>query len=209
VTSSGAVVLEKTETLAVATRLARLLQSAGFRIVLSRTSDSTVAALTSADLDGGALTPAAEIRDLNERVACANASGADAALSIHFNGFDDDSVGGSETFYDPDRPFAQKSLKLAGSVQEALVAGLRLSDRGVTADDQLVTETLTGQGAAYGHLILLGPAQSGFVDSPTMMPGALAESLFLTNPAEADLVNSAPNRVAQALASGLESYFGG
>jgi N-acetylmuramoyl-L-alanine amidase len=206
---SGRRVFEKTETLDVALRAAQLLRASGFRVVLSRTSDSTVAALSGEDLVNGVLTGSAEVKDLDERVACANAARADAALSIHFNGFDDPGVGGSQTFYDPDRPFADRSLKLATAVQDSLVRGLGLDDRGVSSDGDLVAETLTDQGAAYGHLILLGPAQPGLVPSPTRMPGALSEALFLTNPEEAQLVASSPTRVASALAAGVRAYFSG
>ena len=44
---------------------------------------------------------------------------------------------------------------------------------------------LTSQGAAYGHLMILGPALHGWFDNPSQMPGALCEPLFLTDPGEA------------------------
>jgi N-acetylmuramoyl-L-alanine amidase len=41
------------------------------------------------------------------------------------------------------------------------------------------------------------------------MPGALVEPLFLTNPAEAAMASdrAGQQRIAQALATGLEKYF--
>ena len=148
-------------------------------------------------------------RDLLARIACANASAADALVAIHFNAFDDSSATGAETFFDPARPFAGRSRALAESLQAALVAELRLDDRGVTSDEDLSAPTITDAGAAYGHLIELGPRDAGWVDTPSAMPGALVEPLFLTAPDEAVLAARADGqaRIARALADGLGGYF--
>lgn len=208
-TASGTPVAEKTAALAVGTQLAGRLQADGYRVVLSRTGDSTVAALGPPDVVDGAMTASAVIKDLNERAACANAARAAVAISIHFNGFDDGDVGGAQTFYDPDRPFAAQNRRLALAIQSSLVGRLNLDDRGIGRDDELATETLTAQGSSYGHLILLGPAQPGLVDSPTQMPAVLCEVLFLSNPGEAGLAAQAPDRVAAALAAGITAYLRG
>ncbi|HET9780298.1 MAG TPA: N-acetylmuramoyl-L-alanine amidase [Candidatus Dormibacteraeota bacterium] len=207
----GQTVQEKDAALAVATRLAGMLEADGYRVVLSRTKDSSVMKLTPSDSVTGALKATALERDLVTRAACANASGASALLSIHFNAFGDPSVGGTETFYDGARSFASESKRLATDVQGALVAALSTSDRGVWTDDQLTGPALTAAGAAYGHLIELGPAQPGYVDSPSQMPGALVEPLFLTNDTEARVADSASgqNRIATALKDGLEKYLAG
>ena len=209
--SAGRQLLEKDVTLAVATRLAPLLQSDGYRVVLSRTGDSSVTKLSADDSVYGALTASAEHRDLVTRAACANAAAASALLSIHFDAFDDPSVGGTETFYDNARPFASASKRLASDVQSALVSALGTSDRGVWTDDQLSAPTLTSSGTEYGHLIELGPAEPGYVDDPSQMPGALVEPLFLTNPTDAQLASSqaGQQRMAVALKEGLEKYLAG
>ena len=204
-------VLEKDVTLATGTRLAALLQADGYRVVLSRTKDSSVMELSASDSVSGALTASAEHRDLVTRAACANAADASALLSIHFDAFDDPSVGGTETFYDGARPFASANKRLALDVQSALVSALGTSDRGVWTDDQLGAPALTSEGNTYGHLVVLGPADPGYVDNPSQMPGALVEPLFLTNPAEARLASSAAGqeRMAVALKEGLEKYLAG
>lgn len=209
--ATGVGVDEKAVTLGVATRLAGLLRADGWRVVLARTTDSSVAALGPSDLDQGVETPDAVHKDLVARIACANAAHADALLSVHFNGFDDPSVGGTETFYDPDRSFAARSRTLAQSLQAALVRALGTDDRGVTSDTELDASTLTNAGAAYGHLVELGPAQPGWVDTPSTMPGALVEPLFVTDPDEAAVARSAAGqqRIAQALYNGLKGYLGG
>ena len=207
----GKQVLEKDVTLAVATRLATLLRADGYRVVMSRTGDSSVTSLSANDSVAGALTASAEHRDLVMRTLCANAATASVLLSIHFDAFDDPSVGGTETFYDTARPFAADNERLANALQSAVVAGLGTSNRGVWTDKELSAPALTTSGTVYGHLIELGPASAGWVDQPSQMPGALVEPLFLTNEAEARLASDPAGqaRIAAALRAGLQKYFGG
>jgi N-acetylmuramoyl-L-alanine amidase len=204
-------VLEKDIALAVASRLSDLLRSAGFRVVMARTQDTTVIKLSSSDSVYGSLTASAEHRDLAARAACANAAGAAVLISIHFDAFADPSVGGTETFYDPARTFAAANRQLATDVQSALVAALGTSDRGVWTDDQLAAPTLTSSGTSYNHLIELGPLSAGWVDEPTQMAGALVEPLFLTNPTEARLAAdpSGQQQIAAALEAGLVKFLSG
>lgn len=208
---NGHQVLEKDATLAVATDLVSMLRSAGFRVVMSRTVDSSVTTLSASDSVMGSMKASAVHRDLVSRVACANAATASVLLSIHFDAFDDPTVGGTETFYDSARAFAGDSKRLAQDLQVAVVTSLGSPDRGVWTDDQLGAPTLTNSGSQYNHLIELGPALSGWVDSPSQMPGALIEPLFLTDPREALLANDASGQqqIAAALNAGLQKYFSG
>jgi N-acetylmuramoyl-L-alanine amidase len=204
-------VLEKDTTLAVASRLSDLLRAAGYRVVMARTQDTTVIKLSPSDSVYGSLTASAEHRDLAARAACANAAGAAALVSIHFDAFGDPSVGGTETFYDSARTFAPSSKRLATDLQSALVVALGTSDRGVWTADQLAAPTLTSSGSSYNHLILLGPNSPGWVDAPSEMPGALVEPLFLTNPAEARVASdpSGQQVIAAALEAGLVKFLTG
>jgi len=209
--AGGRQVLEKEVTLAVATRLTSLLRADGYRVVLSRTADSSVAKLSASDSVAGAMTGSAVHRDLVARTLCANAGAASVLVSIHFDAFDDPSVGGTETFYNSVRPFAADNKRLAKDLQSSAVAALGTSDRGVWTDDELVAPTLTVSGSLYGHLIELGPSAAGWVDSPSQMPGALIEPMFLTNAAEARLASepAGQQKVAVALRAGLQKYFSG
>jgi N-acetylmuramoyl-L-alanine amidase len=204
-------VLEKDVTLAVASRLSDLLRAEGYRVVMARTQDTTVIKLSASDSVYGSLTASAEHRDLAARAACANAAGAAALLSIHFDAFADPSVGGTETFYDSARTFAPANHKLATDVQSALVSALGTADRGVWTDDQLAAPTLTSSGSTYNHLIELGPLSAGWVDAPSQMAGALVEPLFLTNPTEAKLAAdpSGQQVIAAALEAGLVKFLNG
>ena len=201
-------VLEKHAALAVATQLSTLLRADGYRVVMARTQDSTMLKLSPTDSVLGALTGSAEHRDLAARAACANAAGAAALLSIHFNAFGDPSVGGTESFYDSARTFSVENRRLATALQAALVASLGTDDRGVWTDDQLAAPTLTSSGTKYGHLIELGPLAAGWVDNPSQMPGALVEPLFLSNPKEAALAAdpAGQRQIALALEAGLVKF---
>jgi N-acetylmuramoyl-L-alanine amidase len=207
-TASGRTVLEKDATLAVALRLASLLRGDGYGVVMARTKDTTVLKLSASDSYYGAITSSAERRDLDARAACANAAGADLLVSIHFDGYSDPSVGGTETFYDAARSFATTNRQLATDLQAALVARLAAADRGVWTDDQLAAPTLTGSGESYNHLIELGPLSQGWVDNPSQMPGALVEPLFVTNPAEAQIASdpAGQQKIAEALESGVLKF---
>jgi len=89
-----------------------------------------------------------------------------------------------------------------------MVSRLNLTDRGVMTDDELQAPTLSDRAGSYGHLLLLGPPQPGWLDEGTAMPGALVEQLFLTAPPEAAIAasSSGQRRLASAIAAGLESF---
>ena len=202
-TQQGAVIEEKTATLAVALDLEKLLRSEGYTVVLSRTRDSSVVRPAAGDLDRGVFSVAGEHRDLLARIDCANAAKADLLLSIHFNGFDDPAIGGAETFYDAARPFAATNRAFAGLVQQDAVtalaaAGWQIPDRGIATDSSDNAPTLTARAAAYPYLLELGPAQSGWLDDPSQMPGALCEPLFISDPIEASIAAAAAGQAALA-----------
>lgn len=206
--ASGKPVQEKVVTLAVARRLTALLQNDGYRVIMSRTGDSSVAGSVPSD---GGLSPDDIRRDLLARIACANASGANLLVSIHFNGSDDASVAGSEAFYDSMRPFSAANHRLAIDLERSITAAIGTTNLGVWPDDQNVGPALSPAGAVYGHLIELGPPSPGYVDVPSQMPGALVEPLFLTNANEAKQAADPLTQqlLATAIDAGVRAYFGG
>lgn len=215
-TGSGKVLTEKAETLAVTLEVMHRLTSSGYRVALSRVTDTSVAAVGPGIVSGGMYTLTGEHRDLEARVDCANASQASLLLSIHFDGFTDPTVGGTATLYDDARPFTPENDRFANLVQSAVLGEwtahqIDVPDRGVIPDSQAGTPALTPQGAAYGHLLLLGPAASGWLAHPTLMPGALSEPLFLTDPGEADLADSTLGRhlLADAYTQAINRFFHG
>ena len=213
ITEDGTEVDEKAVALAIALRTADRLRHDGISVALSRTDDSLPGA-TAADYtaDGSMLTPQGVLADLQRRVDRANASGARLLLSIHLNAFDDPSERGTETLYDSSRPFAARSERFAELIQTSLMRRFRAQgwdtpDRGVVDDLELVTDRFGTLGVGYHHLVMLGPGEPGIL-RPSMMPGALSESLFLSNPAEATAAARADvqDLIASAYTQAIEQF---
>jgi N-acetylmuramoyl-L-alanine amidase len=211
---SGTFVDEKAATLPVGLDLLALLRARGYHVVMSRIGDSGVARIKPGALASGAYTPSGEHADIAARAHCANEAGAQLLLSIHFDSYDDPTVGGVETLYDPARPFSAQNLRFAGLVQKNILRqlaahGWQVPDRGVTPDTGMGAPALTSQAAAYGHLLLLGPASPGWFNHPSSMPGALCEPLFLTDPGEqAVAMNKAGQEaLARGFADAIDRYF--
>jgi N-acetylmuramoyl-L-alanine amidase len=89
-----------------------------------------------------------------------------------------------------------------------MAQGWQIPDDGVQPDQGLGS-TLTTAGHAYGHLLLLGPAKPGYFSTPSTMPGALIEPLFITDPFEGSIAASSHGQqvIAAGLASAITQYF--
>jgi N-acetylmuramoyl-L-alanine amidase len=212
VTRSGRTIEEARETLPVVLDATTLLRAAGYQVVVSRTSDSSVVRLRPGDVDDGIFTLIGRHRNLVARVACANLAKASILIGVYFNaGAPQDT--GSLTLYDAARPFWPSSRRLAKLVQGSVLAALRTSGRDIS-DDGVHTDVgygslLTAADRAYGHLVLLGPAKAGYLATPSEMPGALIEPLFITNPGEGTIANSHAGQraMARGIATAVERYF--
>jgi len=206
-TSDGQAVDERDLTLPVVLDAASSLRAAGYRVVVSRTVDTSVAPLGPADLTAmGTLSVQGEHDDTEARVTCANLSGAGILISVHFNAFSDPSAAGLLTTYDDSRPFATANQQLAQTLDTDVVtalqtAGWQVPDRGIQSDTTIGAPSLTEEAHAYGHLLILGPAAPGWLAHPTTMPGALIEPLFLTDPAEASVAADPAGQ--RAIAAGI------
>ena len=120
---------------------------------------------------------------------------------------------GSVTGYDAVRSFASKNLRLATLVQHDVLAamngrGWSIPDEGVQSDTQLGS-SLNSDAVSYGHLLLIGPADPGFFSTPSRMPGALIEPLFITDPFEGSIADSAHGQqvIAGGIVRAIEQYF--
>jgi len=213
VTLRGTTIDEAQLTLPVVLDATALLRAQGFRVVDSRTTASSVVRLRASDLAGSVFSLSGLHRDVAARAVCANLAGAKALVSVHFNVGASAANAGTQTTYDAVRPFAAASLALATAVHTAVVAALRavpswhVPDDGVVTDNQ-VGNSLTAQGAAYGHLLLLGPASAGFFATPSTMPGTLTEPLFLTDPFEGTVAAGAQGQhvIAAAIARAVTAF---
>ncbi len=213
VTQSGQVVYERDLTLPVVLEATKLLRAQGFRVVDSRTTSAAVIRLQPADLSASLFSLEGAHRDVAARPLCANLAKAAALVSVHFNVGASAQNAGTETTYDTARPFAAANQSLATLLQTATVAALHavpgwnVPDNGVVTDDK-VGNSLTSRGAAYGHLLVLGPAAAGYFNTPSTMPGALIEPLFLTDPFEGTIASSSNGQriIAQAIAKAVEQF---
>jgi len=211
-TESGQTIYEADETLPVELDTMALLRRAGFRVVVSRTGDTSVVRLDSGDVSGGLLTVQGVHDDVAARDVCANRAHADVLVGIYYDAGDPDNAG-SVTGYDAARPFAAENLRLATLVQADVLhamnaRGWDIPNEGVQLDDSLGS-SITSQSVSYGHLLLLGPADPGWFDTPSQMPGALIEPLFITDPFEGSIAASSAGQhvIAGGLASAIEQYF--
>ena len=183
---------EKTFTLDTSQRLKKILETRGWKVVLTRTDDRQL-------LPGKA-------DDLRRRAAIAEEADADVFVSVHFNAVADqvEKVRGLEVFrftpqHQPPISRAMRRLDdaqlspgngndawntlLAHSIQDAMLTQLKMEDRGFKHE-------------RYAVLRLVS------------CPAVLIEGGFMSNQAEAKLIATPAyrQRLAEAIADGLTDY---
>ncbi len=219
-TESGATIEEATATLPVELGVTDLLRAKGFRVVVSRTTAATVVRLTPADLSGGELSLTGSHADVAARDVCANDAHAQVLVGIYYDAGASSDDAGSLTAYDAARPFARDNLRLATLVQHDVVAdmdaqGWAIPDDGVQTDGSLGSFVgnadgggIASEAASYQHLLLLGPAAPDYFTTPSQMPGAVIEPLYLTDPYEGSIAASSRGQqvIAQGIATAVEQY---
>ncbi|HWD09741.1 MAG TPA: N-acetylmuramoyl-L-alanine amidase [Actinomycetota bacterium] len=215
VTQGGATVYERNLTLPVVMDTVPLLRAQGYRVVVSRTTNSAVAILTPADLDGGLLSVQGDHDDTAARAQCADAANASVLVSVHFNAGSYADDAGMLTAYDAARSFTAQNLALANLLQTDVLAALNANGAGIpndglVTDDEAGAPALSEQAAAYGHLLILGPPEAGYFTTASTMPGALIEPLFLTDPFEASIADSSAGQheIAAGIARAVEAFLG-
>ena len=213
-TESGQTIEEADETLPLELDTTDLLRAKGFTVVVSRTRDESVARLSGSDLSGQLLTADGVHDDVTARDVCANQAKANVLVGIYFDAGESSLDAGSVTGYDTDRPFSAQNLRLATLVQADVLGAMNaqgwgIPDLGVVDDSELGGPALTTAAADYGHLLLLGPAEPGYSTSPSLMPGALIEPLFVTDPYEGTQAASPFGQevIAGGLTQAIEQYF--
>jgi N-acetylmuramoyl-L-alanine amidase len=199
--SDGTVVLEKEINLRVMLRVRDLLQQAGFQVTTTRTRDAPVNS-DKKDLTGDGKVTLSD--DLQARVDAANTSGSDIFVSIHFNGISDPNIKGTYIFFDPDRPYSDRSKALADMVDSAITKAMK--DAGYTTVDHGATRDTSVLGG--DHYYLLSP-KSDAVTRPSQMPAIIGESLFLTNEDDANAArkDAIVEAIARGYVEGIKAYF--
>ena len=219
-TQAGTTIYEADETLPVELDAMALLRAKGFRVVVSRTKDTTVVRLDAADESGGVLTLQGSHDDVVARDECANDANARALVGIYFDAGGSSQNAGSLTAYDAARPFAAANLTLATLVQTDVLDDMNAQGWGIPNDGVMPDTTLgsyvgdpssggiAGEAASYNHLLLLGPAEAGYFSTPSQMPGAVIEPLYITDPFEGSIADSSHGQMvmAQGIASAIEKF---
>lgn len=210
-TEAGAAIGEAQVNLRVELDTAALLRARGYRVVVSRTRQTTVVRLTRAMISGGLLTATGVRDDVAARDRCANMAGASILIGIYMNAFPGGA--GCMTAYDASRPFSADNRMLATMLQRDVLAAMNARGWGIpeggVQPDTAMGSAITAADQAYRHLILLGPAKAGYFTTPSRMPGALIEPLFITDPFEASLAASARGQhvIAMGIAKAVDQYF--
>ncbi len=218
-TLSGQSVAESTVNLAIELDTATLLRAQGYRVVVSRTTDTTVALLTPEDVSGNLLTVLGVHNDVVDRDVCANLAGADALVGIYMDAGYSSTDAGGLTLYDTDRPFAAANQDLAQLLQSDVLSAMNAQgwdipndgaqpDSGFGSSVEDPGNTLAALAASYDHLLLIGPALAGYFSSPSQMPGAVIEPLYLTDPFEGSIAVTPADQqvIAGAIAGAVEQF---
>ncbi|HEX6987842.1 MAG TPA: N-acetylmuramoyl-L-alanine amidase family protein [Bacillota bacterium] len=154
-------IFEKQLVLQIARLTEKVLTDAGARVIMIRTEDRFI--------------------DLYDRAGMANATGADAFVSIHANAYHNQSLHGTETYH---YPGSDSGRRLAQLLHREMLAALKQPDRGVRAADFVVLRE-------------------------TRMPAALVEAAYLTHPDGERLLTDPDGQmaVAQAIYRALVAFF--
>jgi N-acetylmuramoyl-L-alanine amidase len=84
-----------------------------------------------------------------------------------------------------------------------------VSRTGNTSVAKLTKADVSDHELSVRGVLLLGPASPGWFDTPSRMPGALIEPLFMTDPFEGPIADSTKGQhvIAVGLARAVQQYF--
>ncbi len=217
---AGQTVYESNVNLAIELDTTALLRAKGYRVVVSRTGNTSVVKLSAADVDGNLLSVQGAHDDVVARDICANLAQADVLVGIYMDAGGSPDNAGSVTVYDTDRPFSSTNQRLAGLLQSDVLSamnaqGWQIPNDGSVPDSGFGSSVgdpteggLAAEAAAYNHLMLIGPAQAGYFNNPSQMPGAVIEPLYLTDPFEGTIADTPADQsvIARGIANAIEAY---
>ena len=170
---------EKSLTLAIQSRVKTKLESEGFQVVTTRTSDTYV--------------------DLTDRSRAANASESDIFVSIHINASGSSAAQGIETYYY--QPYAEYPSRI-NAAYHANPTRLSMSD---TLANAIQSSLINATGAQNQGV----KRQTFAVLRETTAPAVLLELGFLSNPQEAARLNTSAYQetLANAIVAGIKRYY--
>lgn len=193
---------EKDFTLQHSLALGKRLEQMGYQVVYTRTADAE-ANPNNLDANGdgivaeeGGEARSDQLDDLQARVLICNQGRADALVSVHYNGAENEFLEGYEVWYNDEREFSDRSARLATLAHEELgkafaVAGYEANDRGIGTEAHALT----------------GPARPGKL-VPSEMPGVVVEGLFLSNEEDAAFIQTpqAEEAIVTAYATAIDRF---
>ena len=153
--------------LAIALVLKEELELAGYKVIMSRESEVN------------------ESLHINDRARMIKNSGADFAVSVHCNSFDDPSVNGARVYWHSENGNADQSLALANALAQAI--------NGAENTTNVTAKAYEGSYAVVRDVHI---------------PSVLVETCFLTGNDDAQLVSDEAwaHRMARAIFNGIERH---
>jgi N-acetylmuramoyl-L-alanine amidase len=200
--------------LAIALDLKTRLEAHGFTVVMTRDSDADVNG-DGKDINGDGLTwkdsdRAKRLDELQARINICNSAKADLLVSMHLNGFPDDTAGGYETWYNAGREFSNLNERFATLAY--LELGKQMGLAGYNATPRQVNDDSTAHAEierdAFENYVITGPAHPGQI-VPSKMPGAIVEALFISNDDDAAFMatDEGKSAIVSAYEQAIVSYF--
>jgi N-acetylmuramoyl-L-alanine amidase len=176
--------LEKTFVLDVGLRLAKELEEAGFQVILTRRDDTFV--------------------ELEERTAIANRAKSDLFISLHFNATQSETVQGTEQFILTPQHQRSTSSTVTAAADRVALAGNRFDLANTTAGFA-IHRSIVGmlkrpdRGLRRARFAVLRALNC---------PGVLVEGAYLSNGAEARLIQDPAfrGRLASVLSGAVRSW---
>jgi N-acetylmuramoyl-L-alanine amidase len=200
------------------------LEAEGFTVVLTRPSASAVN-IFNQDVNGDGKVASDVEYDANDtdgnrdelqaRINICNDAGADILISLHINGFDDETARGYEVYYTAEREFGQNNADLAYDVYTQMTTafeqvGFDANPRNAKPDTEM-GDTVVHEGRSEDHFVMTGPAinAADFSIVPSAMPGIICEAAFISNDADAAFLADPANLkvITDAYADGIIQYF--
>jgi N-acetylmuramoyl-L-alanine amidase len=197
------------------------LKQRGYRVVMTRRTDTAVNA-GGKDVNGDGRTAAHDrpgsdrnqtVDELQARINVCNEAGADLLVSMNVNGYSTGDPRGYETWFTRERPFGERNAVFATLAYAHLKEQLgRIGyvlpaeeERGVLPD---TTANVQNEHSLFKHFIITGPEVPGVI-TPSAMPGAIVEALFVSNDGDAAVLASPEGHhaIVTAYEHAIAEYF--
>ncbi len=224
------VALEKDIVLDISERIQSRLEAQGVEVVLTRTEDQLVnitgedvngdgEQATDGDGDGRIDTPNVDgpnnLDELQARVNVCNDAGADLLISVHINGAENTALQGYEAWWANGRDFSDQSQWFAEEIVGQFGAQFdeagftEIQSRGAQPDSETDIPEEDLPQDAFVHYVVLSPDVEGRNFTGSTMPGAVVESLFMSNDTDWEVLGTEEGieAIVQAYVVSINAFF--